>query len=142
MALKVNDIPYPQAIKTAQAICTAAKAGDANVTDAVMLYEAGDGGALITKITANPRATVTATRLAVYRVKPAAPAVAQLIRARTMAAANLSATAHIIETDLGWSDSVPLKCQAGDQIWVAIGVALAAGIVFDAEIEEFQVEAA
>lgn len=142
MPLKVNEIPYPQAIKTAQAICTAAKAGDANVTDAVMLYEAGDGGALITKITANPRATVTATRLAVYRVKPGAPDVAHLIRARTMGVATLSATSHIIETDLGWSESVPLKCEAGDQIWVAIGVQLAAGIVFDAEIEEFQVEAA
>ncbi len=132
-----NKIPYPQALNTAFAVCTAAKTTETDLTNAVLLYTAPSNGAIMTKLTANPRATVTASRLKVYICKSAAPTVPYLAIVRLMIAGTVNETTALLPTDLGVGESYPLKLAPGDLVYVSSGVALAGGIVFSAEIEEF-----
>jgi hypothetical protein len=39
-------------------------------------------------------------------------------------------------TDFGFSETTPLRLGPGDTLWTGIGVALAGGIVFDAQYED------
>lgn len=94
---------------------------------------AGVNGALVTKITAMPRATVTASSLLLYSSKDGGNTF-QLIDSELMAAYTLAATTAIPETTFGnISPETPLRLQAGEQLYVGSQVALAAGIQFRSE---------
>lgn len=128
--------PFAQTYKTNAAAVTAALTGigTSTVTGAVLLATAGTNGALVTKITAIPRATVTATSLVLFLVKASAPTVYNLIDSELMAAYTLAATTAIPETAFGnIAPTTPLRLEAGDMLYVGSQVALAAGIVFYAE---------
>lgn len=128
--------PFAQTYKTNAAAVTAALTGigTSTVTGAVLLTTAGTNGALVTKISAIPRATVTAASLALFLVKASAPTVYQLIDSELMAAYTLAATTAIPETAFGnIAPTTPLRLEAGDMLYVGSQVALAAGIVFYAE---------
>jgi hypothetical protein len=66
MAAQQNKMVFTQTLKTAQAVCTAAKTTYNDTTNAVLLLTAGADGALLKKLTAMPRATVAATQLQLY----------------------------------------------------------------------------
>ena len=54
MSNTTNAIPYPQTIVAADAICTAAKTTETDLTNAVLLYTApANAPALVTRLTAN-----------------------------------------------------------------------------------------
>ena len=67
MAVTSNSIITPQAVKTGQAICTAAKTTYNDATNAVALLTAGANGAIVYSVKAVPRATVTATQCQLFR---------------------------------------------------------------------------
>lgn len=139
MANVTNLIPYPQTALSADAVCTAAKTTETDLTNAVLLYTApANAPALVTRLTANPRATVTASRLKVYLCRAAAPTVPYFVREKLMAARTVNETTVGTEVDFGYTNEDPLKLGAGDLLYVATGVALAGGIVFHAEIEPFE----
>lgn len=128
--------PFAQTYKTNATAVTAALTGigTSAVTGAVLLTTAGTNGALVTKITAIPRATVTAASLALFLVKASAPTVYNLIDSELMAGYTLAATTAVPETAFGnISPQTPLRLEAGDMLYVGSQVALAAGIVFYAE---------
>lgn len=128
--------PFAQKYKTGAAVATAALTGigTSTVTGAVLLATAGANGSLISKITAIPRATVTASSLVLFLVKASAPTVFNLIDSELMGAYTLAATTAIPETSFGnISSSMPMRLEAGDMLYVGSQVALAAGIVFYAE---------
>lgn len=133
---KTFTAPFAQTYKTNAAAVTAALTGigTSTVTGAVLLTTAGTNGALVTKITAIPRATVTATSLVLFLVKASAPAVYNLIDSELMAAYTLAATTAIPQTAFGnITPTSPLRLEAGYMLYVGSQVALAAGIVFYAE---------
>lgn len=135
--LTKNKIPYPQALNTAFAVCTAAKTTETDLTNAVLLYTTPEYGAIITSFIAHARATVTATRLKVYVCKAAAPTVPFMRITKLMAAGTVNETTVLPPVDLGASETAPIKLAAGDLVYVAIGVTQSNGIVFCAEMEEF-----
>lgn len=133
---KTFTAPFAQTYKTNAAAVTAALTGigTSTVTGAVLLTTAGTNGALVTKITAIPRATVGASSLVLFLVKASAPTVYNLIDSELMAAYTLAATTAIPETVFGnISPNTPMRLEAGDMLYVGSQVALAAGIVFYAE---------
>ncbi|WP_341519817.1 hypothetical protein AABC73_14795 [Pseudomonas sp. G.S.17] len=133
---KTFTAPFAQTYKTGTAVVTAALTGigTSTVTGAALLATAGANGALVTKLTAIPRATVAASSLVLFLVKASAPTVYNLIDSELMAAYTLAATTAIPETAFGnIAPTTPLRLEAGDMLYVGSQVALAAGIVFYAE---------
>ena len=128
--------PFAQKFKSNTAVVTAALTGigTSTVVGAQLLATGGDNGSLLVKLTAIPRATITAASLVLFVVKAGAPTVYQLIDSELMAGYTLAATTAIPETvfaNVTWA--TPLVLGAGDMLYVGSQVALAAGIVFYAE---------
>lgn len=128
--------PFVQKFEGNTAIVTAALTGigTSTVTGAQLLATGGANGSMIVKLTAIPRATVTAASLVLFLVKAGSPTVFQMIDSELMAAYTLAATTAIPETVFGnISWATPLTLGAGDMLYVGSQVALAAGIAFYAE---------
>lgn len=132
---KTSTAPFAQTPKTATAVATAAVSGLATdaPTGAVLLGTAGAEGAIVTRLMALPRATVTASSLVLFLSKDGG-ATLRLIDSELMAAHTVAATTAIPETAFAnISDSAPLRLEAGDRLYVGSQVALASGIVFAAQ---------
>ena len=131
---------YVQTQKTGSAVVTTAVTNITTdtPTNLVALGDAaGVNGGLVTKVTAMPRATVTASSLLLYTSKDNGGTY-NLIDSELMAAYTLSATTAIPETTFGnISPSTPLRLEAGEQLYVGSQVLLAAGIVFRSEGANF-----
>ena len=128
--------PFAQKFKGNTVVVTAALAGigTSTVTGAKLLATGGANGSLVVKLTAMPRATITAASLVLFLVKAGSPTIYQLIDSELMAAYTLAATTAIPETVFGnISWALPLVLESGDMLYVGSQVALAAGIVFYAE---------
>lgn len=135
MAVTPNSIVTPQAIKSASVVATAAKTTYADATNAVALMIAGANGSRLTKLVAIPRGTVTATQLQLLHT-PSGGAITFLDSA-VMQAYTMAQTTQASKTDFGYSDANPLILGAGDTLSVGIGVALAAGVTFHAEWQDY-----
>lgn len=105
----------------------------------VPLLTAGIDGALVTRITALPRATVADTGLQLYlRRATDAVDVRHLIDAETMVAYGLAASTTPKATVFSlYNEGTPLRLAAGDELHVGAAVALAGGICFRAEYTDF-----
>ena len=129
--------PFAQTPKTATAVVT----GVATMTDTpantVLLVTAGSDGAILTRLTAMPRATVTASSLVLFISKDNGTT-QRLIDSELMAAHTVAVTTAIPETVFSaYSEAAPLRLEAGDRLYVGSQVALAGGIVFRAEFTNF-----
>ncbi len=131
---KTYTAPFAQTPKTsAVVIAGAATVADDNPTNTVELLTAGADGALVTRLTAMPRATVTASNLLLFLQK-SGQTTKRLIDSELMAAHTVATTTAIPETAFGnVTDSTPLRLEAGDKLFVGSQVALASGIVFTAQ---------
>lgn len=131
---------YVQFQKTGAAVVTeaATNISTATPTGLVPLGDAaGANGALVTKITAMPRATVTASSLLLFSSKDNG-ATFNLIDSELMPAYTLAATTAIPETTFGnVSPDTPIRLEAGERLYVGSQVALAAGIIFRSEGANF-----
>jgi hypothetical protein len=128
--------PFVQSYKTQSAVVTTALAsvGAAPGSAAVAVATAGINGALVTRLTAIPRATVTASSLVLFLVKSSAPTVYQLLDSELMPGATVSTTTAIPETPFGnITNDNPLRLEKGDTLYVGSQIGLAAGIVFTAQ---------
>lgn len=138
--------PFPQSQKTATAVASMAvpltgansMASD-SAAPTVPLLTAGPEGAMVTRICAIPRGTVTATFLALYlRKSTDAPGVRTLLDSVTMAAYTANATVGFPTTFFTqYNEGTPLRLAPGDELHVGIGVAVAAGVAFRAEFLDF-----
>lgn len=129
--------PFAQTPKTATAVCT----GVATLTDTpantVLLVTAGADGAILTRLTAMPRATVTAASLVLFISKDGGTT-QRLIDSELMAAHTVAATTAIPDTYFtAYNENTPLRLEATDRLYVGSQVALAGGIVFRAEFTNF-----
>jgi hypothetical protein len=139
---KTNTAAFAQAPRTATGVATAAVANLSTdtPTGTVKLLQAGPEGAIVTRLTAQPRNTLTATTGLVLLLAKSADAYAtqRLVDSVTMAAQTLGVTTGITKTYFSdFSETTPLRLEAGDQLFVGTQTALAAGIVFRAEITDF-----
>lgn len=125
---------FTQAVNNGIAICTAAETSYTAPTTRQLLLTAGANGSLMKSVKAIPRATVTATQLQLYSSKDAGVTFQLLPYSAVMTAYTLAATTAVPATDLGISNR---RLAPGERIYASIGVALANGIVFDAEYEDF-----
>lgn len=131
---KTFTAPFAQAPKTASAVATTASAsydGD-SPTNTVLLVTAGTEGAILTRLTAIPRATVTASALCAW-VSNDSGTTKRLLDSVLMAAQTVAATTAVARTAFGYSEDYPLRLAAGDRLYVGTLVTLASGIVFNAE---------
>lgn len=135
MTVTANSIITPQAVKTANAVCTAAKTTLSDSTNAVKLLTPGANGSVLYGLKAVPRATVTATQLQLYR-SPDNGTTMYLINSALMSAYTMANTTAAPVTDFGYTETGPLRITSTDTLWVGAAVALAGGIVFDAQYED------
>lgn len=128
---------FAQDTKTFTAVATTAVGsltGD-SPTNTHALVTAGAEGAIVTSITAIPRATVTATALYLFISKDGTTK--RLLRTALMAAHTVAATTEIPVVDFGYSETEPLRLEAGDQLFVGVGVTASSGIVFTAQSTDY-----
>ncbi len=127
-----NSIITPQTPKTGHAVTTTANTTYTDApTNTQLLIGAADASR-VTRISAMPRATATATMLQLYLSKDAGTT-KRLINSKLMQAHTVQATTAIPVTDFGYSDLNPLLLEAGDSLYVAQAVTLADGVCWDAE---------
>lgn len=135
---KTFTAPFAQTPKTTTAIATTATASiDTTPTNTQLLLTAGADGAILTRLWAIPRATVTATALYLFISKDSGTT-KTLIDSELMSAQTVSTTAAIAETSFAnYSETTPFRLEAGAQLYVGGGVTLSNGIVFKAEYTDF-----
>lgn len=134
MAVSPNSMVLPQAIRRSAALATAAKTTYADGTNAVSLVSGGTNGSTIRKLTAIPLATVTATQLQLFAFDGTNY---RLITTALMAAYTMAQTTQDAPTDFGYSDQNTLYLPSSWSLYVGIGVALTAGILFNVELSDF-----
>lgn len=136
---KTFTAPFAQTPQTATAVTTAATAsinGD-TPTNTVELMTAGADGCIVTKLTAIPRATVTASNLLLFLSKDSGTT-QRLVDSALMAAHTVATTTAIPLTQFeGITETTPIRLAAGDKLYVGNQVALASGVVFKAEYTDF-----
>lgn len=135
MATTPNSVVTAQALRTRNALCTAAKTTYSDATNAVQLCQAGANGSILYGLSAIPRATVTATQLQLFR-SPDNGVTLYLVSTALMAAFTMAQTTQAAKTVFEFTETAPLRLAAGDSLYVGIGVALAGGIVFDTSLED------
>lgn len=129
--------PFAQTPKTATAVVTGAATLTDTPSNTVLLATAGSDGAILTRLTAVPRATVTASSLVLFISKDGGTT-QRLIDSELMSAYTVAVTTAIPETVFAaYSEAAPLRLEAGDRLYVGSQVALAGGIVFRAEFTNF-----
>ena len=129
--------PFAQTPKTATAVCTAVATLTDTPSNTVLLVTAGSDGAILTRLTAIPRATVTASSLVLFISKDGGTT-QRLIDAELMAAYTMATTTLVPETTFSlYTETTPLRLEASDRLYVGSQVALAGGIVFRAEFTNF-----
>ncbi|MCP1317583.1 hypothetical protein [Halomonas sp. 707B3] len=136
---KTFTAPFAQTPKTATAIATAATSSlttDAP-TNTVELLTAGADGAILTKLSAIPRSTITASSLVLFISKDNGTT-QRLMDSALMEAATVNTTTAIPVTAFErYSETTPLRLEAGDKLYVGSQVAATNGIVFHAEFTDY-----
>ncbi len=136
---KTMTAPFAQTPKNASAVVTDASASldGLTPTNTVLLLTAGADGALLTRLRAIPRATVTASDLLLW-VSLDGGTSKYLLDSVLMAAHTVATTTAIPMTSFSsYTEDAPLRLEAGAKLYVGSAVALAGGIVFNANYTDF-----
>lgn len=140
MAL-TNTAVFAQTPKTATAV---ASLGVASITtdaptNTVLLMTAGVNGAILTRLTAIPRASVASALSLCLFISSDNGTTQRLIDSETMGVQTVSTSAGINETVFAnYSESRPLRLGAGDRLYVGTQASQATGgVVFKAEYTDF-----
>lgn len=134
---KTFTAPFAQTYKTATAVVTTASTGfnGDTPTNTQLLVTAGSEGALVTAISAIPRATVTASNLLIW-ISSDSGTTKRLIYSALMGAHTVTNTTAIPRTEFDMSSDSPLRLMAGDRLYVGTAVTLTDGIVFSAQYQD------
>jgi hypothetical protein len=130
--------PFAQIPKTGTAVVTAAGtfANDAP-TNTELIVTAGSDGCIVTSLAAMPRATATASKLMLFLSKDSGTTKRFIDSALMTAYTSSNTTATPVTVFLKISEGSPLRLEAGDELYVSSAVALASGIVFEAQFTNF-----
>lgn len=136
---KTFTAPFAQTTKTSTAVATAAvgNLGTDAPTGTVLLATAGAEGALLTRLWAMPRGAAVANSALLFISKDGGTT-QRLIDSEALPSYSTSTSTAIAETAFSnYTESSPLRMEAGDRLYVAIQAALATGFVFRAEWTDF-----
>lgn len=134
---KTNTAPFPQTPKTKSVVVTGAcTITDDNPANTVELLTAGTEGTVVTRISAMPRATVTASNLPLFLQKSGTTE-KRLISSALMQAATVNASSVTPRTLFEFTAIDPLRLEAGDKLHVGSMVALASGIVVTSQHTDY-----
>lgn len=136
---KTFTAPFAQTPKTAQAVTTAAVGSltTDTPTNTVELLTAGADGAILTSLWAIPRDTVTASSL-VLLISKDGGTTQRLIDSALMEAHTVTTTTATPKTAFdSYSETTPLRLEAGDTLYVGTQVAATNGVVFHAEYTDY-----
>lgn len=130
--------PFAQTTKTGSAVVTAADSVTNDTpSNTGLIATAGVNGALVTRLTAIPRATVTATALHLF-ISSDSGTTKRLADSALMSAHTVATSTAIPQSDFSDITSAePLRLAAGDELYVGAGKALVGGIVFKIEWSDF-----
>lgn len=132
-----NTAAFAQTTKTGLATVAAADDLTDTPTNTILIVTGGTDGAMVTKLTAIPRATVTASRLDLFISKDSG-STKKLLDSALMTAFTVAATTAVPQTAFTRiTEDAPIRLESGDELYVGSGVALAAGIQFTAEWTNF-----
>lgn len=137
MAKTANSYILPQDNRIKSAVLTADKTSHANSTDAVKILDADTDGSLIKKVWALPRATVGATKIALYWSPDNGTTVYLFDQALMAAYTEADNTAATKTEFTSISFDEPLFLPTGHSLWAGAFVALAGGIVVSALVEDY-----
>jgi hypothetical protein len=134
---KTFTAPFAQTPHTASAVVTGAATLTDTPANTILLLTAGPDGAIVTNLSAIPRGTVTASSLVLFVSNDGG--VTQRLKNSKLMAANTAATTTAVPVTAfsEYSETTPLRLGANDRLYVGSQVALAAGIVFNAEYTDF-----
>lgn len=129
---------FAQTTKTGSAVATLAAVVTSDApTNTVLIATAGADGALLTKLSAIPRDTVTASALYLF-ISADSGTTKRMVDSALMAAFTVAATTDNKPTIFdAITETTPIRLEAGDELYVGSAVALASGIVFNAEWTDF-----
>ena len=144
------DLAFPTEFLRARAVVTAAAAGMTPTLAAlggaveILRYDlvaaggpiGGMRGGFIKSLTAQPRATVAASRLFLFASIDGG-ADLDFRGVAAMAAFDTTLTTAYTPADFGFTESSPRRVAAGERWWAASAVALTGGIAFEAEGDGF-----
>lgn len=135
---KTHKAAFVQTEKNENAVVTAIPAAinTDTPTNTSLITTAGADGALLTSLTAIPRATVAATLLYLW-ISSDGGTTKRLLKTVLMAAHTVAVNTEIPATDFGYTEDAPLRLEANEELYVGIGVALAGGIVFNSVSGDF-----
>lgn len=134
---KTFTAPFAQTQKTLTAVLTAASVITTDAaTNTVICATAGADGALVTKVSLMPRATITATAAYLFVSKDNGTTL-RLIDSVLIPAYTMAATTATPVTLFNISQDSPLRLEAGDKLYTSIGVALASGVVAKCEWTDY-----
>lgn len=129
--------PFAQTTKISTAVVTTAgTVNNDTPTNTILIATAGSDGALLTKLTALPRATVTASSLYLFVSKDSGTT-KRLVSSSLLEAHTVAITTAIPTTDFGYTETDTLRLEAGEELYVSTAVALADGIVMTAQTSDF-----
>lgn len=105
-------------------------------TNTEELLQAGSEGAIVTRLTAMPRGTVTDSGLVLF-VSDDGGTTKRLIDSALMEAHTVEDTSAIPKTEFDFSEEEPLRLGPNDRLYVGSMVSLGDGIVFTAEFTDY-----
>jgi len=130
--------PFAQTPKTSTAVVTAAGTfADDAPTNTALIVTAGSDGCIVTSLAAMPRATATASKLMLFLSKDSGTTKRFIDSVLMAAYTSNTTTATPVTIFATISEGSPLRLEAGDQLYVSSAVALASGIVFEAQFTNF-----
>lgn len=136
--VKTYKAPFAQTPRTATAVVTGADTVNNDTPSNTELLEtAGAEGALLTKLTAMPRASITDAAMHLF-ISQDGGTTKRLISSALMEAHTVATTTAIpvtVFSDI--SEDTPIRLEAGDELYVGSGVAVVSGIVFKSETTDF-----
>lgn len=134
---KTLDPFYATGVANIYGRATAAKTNLTDNTNAVLVYTAPTEGAILTGLRARALGTFTDTVL-MYFTSPDGTNLhlKGAIRSAT-GTTTVNTTNASPEYDLGPSETSPRRLAGGERVYVAASVALAAGWVFEGDVEAF-----
>lgn len=136
---KTYTAPFAQTPQNATAVTTGACAdfdGD-TPTNTVLLLTAGSEGGLLTKLTAIPRDTVTASNLMLF-ISDDSGTTKRLINSALLSTQTVDTTTPMTKTEFSdYSETTPLRLEALNELYVGNAVAASSGVVFFAEFTNF-----
>lgn len=143
------DAGWPTQFLRARAVVTAAKTTFADLVNAVELQRfdinaaggpigGANGGGLIKRVTASARATFAGGRIFLFSSLDNGQNIEQRGFA-LLAAYDTTQSTAVVLADFGATETVPFRVAPGERWWAATAVALAAGIVVQAEGDGFDV---